>query len=318
MRATPDRAVPAVSVVVPCYRSAATLSTLVEGLHAALASEASYEIVLVNDSSPDDTWAAISRLAAADERVRGIDLLVNHGQQAATMCGLAHAGGEVVVTMDDDLQQPPDEVRTLLDALRADPDLDAVIGTWPRDEGLIRNLGSVFNGWVDRLANGTPRGLHHTAFRAMQRPVVDTVVANGTRTPILWALVGRSAGRLRNVAVRHDARPEGRSGFTLREGSRLVLATLFLGTTLPLRLLSLLGAASAFLSLVAALVFTARWATGVATPPGWVSSFLAVMFFGGATLLGVGLIGEYLGLVMREVREPPRWAIRRTTSTAAE
>jgi polyisoprenyl-phosphate glycosyltransferase len=310
----PVHGVPAVSVVVPCYRSAATLPTLVAGLHTALAAEPSYEVVLVNDSSPDDTWAAISRLADADPRVRGIDLLVNHGQQAATMCGLAHAGGEVVVTMDDDLQQPPDEVRTLIDALRADPELDAVIGTWPRDEGFVRNLGSLFNGWVDRLANGTPRGLHHTAFRAMHRPVVDAVVANGTRTPILWALVGRSAGRLRNVAVRHDTRAEGRSGFTLREGIRLVLATLFLGTTLPLRVLSVVGATSAFASFVAALVFTARWATGVATPEGWVSSFLAVTFFGGTTLLGVGLIGEYLGLVMREVREPPRWAIRRTTA----
>lgn len=303
----------AVSVVIPCYRSAGTLPTLVAGLRAALADEPSYEIILVNDASPDDTWPVIEDLSDGD--VVGIDLLVNHGQQAATLCGLAHARGDIVVTMDDDLQQPPSEVAILLDALRSRPDLDAVIGTWPRDEGLLRNLGSLFNGYVDRLANGTERGLHHTAFRAMHRPVVDAIVEHGTRTPVLWALLGRSAGRLANVEVRHDQRTVGESGFRFRDGIRLVLMTLFLGTTLPLRALSLFGACVAFLSLAASVYFLVRWGAGVDTPPGWVSSFLSTTFFGGAALLGIGLVGEYLGLVMREVRQPPRWSIRQLTGS---
>lgn len=303
----------AVSVVVPCYRSSATIATLVQELRATLAEEPSYEIVLVNDASPDDTWAAIQAVSGDGGDVVGIDLLVNHGQQTATLCGLAHARGEIVVTMDDDLQQPPAEVRVLIDALRERQDLDAVIGTWPRDEGLLRNLGSLLNGYVDRLANGTQRGLHHTAFRAMRRPVVDAIVAHGTRTPVMWALLGHSAGRLANVPVRHEQRTVGRSGFRFKDGVRLVLMTLFLGTTLPLRALSLFGAAVAFLSLCASVYFLVRWGFGVSTPPGWVSSFLSTTFFGGTALLGIGLVGEYVGLVIREVREPPRWAIRDLT-----
>lgn len=307
----PDRV--AVSVVVPCYRSSGTVHAVVDGLRAALAPEASYEIVLVNDASPDATWTAIQAVSSTGDDVVGIDLLVNHGQQAATLCGLAHARGEIVVTMDDDLQQPPSEVRVLIDALRDRSDLDAVIGTWDRDEGLLRNLGSLFNGYIDRLANGTERGLHHTAFRAMRRPVVDAIVEHGTRTPVLWALLGRSAGRLANVPVRHEQRTVGESGFRFRDGIRLVLMTLFLGTTLPLRALSFFGAATAFLSLCASIYFLVRWTAGVSTPPGWVSSFLSTTFFGGTMLLGIGLVGEYLGLVIREVRQPPRWSIREVT-----
>ena len=122
---------PDVSIVVPSYRGALSLPELVHELGVVLDERSmSYEVVLVNDASPDDTWEVIRSLSEQDARVRGIDLLHNHGQPTATMCGLAASAGELVVTMDDDLEHRPDQLPRLLDALD-DRQLDAAVATWP-------------------------------------------------------------------------------------------------------------------------------------------------------------------------------------------
>lgn len=299
------------SVVVPVYNSASSLEELVERLLSALSQVGEpYEIILVNDGSGDESWEVIHGLLGAHPALVGVDLLRNHGQNAATMCGMAQARGDLVATLDDDLQHPPEELPTLLEHLHHHPDVDAVVGSWPQDQGLVRNFGTRVNAVLDRLSNGTPGQFHHTGFRVMRRPVVDSMLEHHTRTPIVWTLLTRSTSRVENVRVRHDPRRHGRSGYTLSSATRLVLKNFLQGTTLPLRLLSVLGFVSAVLAFVFSGVVLARWAAGIATPPGWASSTLAVTFFGGMTLFGLGLIGEYLRLLMIEAREPPRWSVR--------
>lgn len=300
-----------VSVVVPVHNSEQTVVELVERLGATLGDlVATHEIILVNDASVDRSWDQVERLARDHPGVVGIDLLRNHGQNAATMCGLAHARGRFVATLDDDLQQPPEELATLFGHLQHHPALDAVVGTWPHDQGMVRDIGTRLNALLDRASNGTPRGFHHTAFRVMRRAVVDAMLASGTRTPIVWALLTQSASRVENVPVRHEPRQHGRSGYTLRTATRLVLKNFLQGTTLPLRGLSVLGFVSASIAFGLIVLLLARWAAGVATPPGWASSTLAIAFFGGMTLFGLGLIGEYLRLLIIEARSA-RWAVRR-------
>jgi len=299
------------SVVVPTYRGALSLPELLGRLAEALAPGAlRYEVVVVNDASPDDTWAALEKLCAQHPELVAIDLLSNHGQARATLCGMAYARGSLVATMDDDLQHPPEELPALVDALEQHLDWDAVVGSWKRDEGVLRDLGSRVNEAVDRFAHGTPRGFRHSAFRVMRRPVVDALVAHETRTPVLWSMLGQSAARVRNVEVAHRPRPYGRSGFRFRDGMTTVLTSFFHASTLPLRAISAFGILCSLLSFLLGLVFAGRWLSGVQTPPGWASSFIAVVFFGGATLFGVGLIGEYVSLVMQEVRRPPRYTVR--------
>ena len=300
-----------VSVVVPVHNSAQTLPQLVRRLRTTLAeTTGTHEVVLVNDGSTDESWEVIERLAREHGEVVGIDLLRNHGQDPATMCGMDHARGHVVATLDDDLQQPPEELAVLLDHLDRHPQLDAVVGTWAHDQGLLRDLGTRFNALLDRLSNGTPRGFHHTAFRVMRRSTVDAILASRTRTPIVWALLTQATTRVENVPVRHVPRAHGSSGYTLRAAARLALKNFLQGTTLPLRLLSVLGFTSATIALLLIVLLVLRWVSGVATPPGWASSTLAVTFFGGMTLFGIGLIGEYLRLLMIEARSTP-WTVRR-------
>lgn len=311
-RDAPDpTAIPDLSVVVPTYRGADCLGELLERLReVARRRGLAHEVVVVNDGSPDRTWEILSKLAERHAELVAIDLLHNHGQALATMCGIAHARGRLVATMDDDLQQPPEELPKLLDALEDNEELDAVVGSWPRDQGILRNIGSAVHAVVDRVAYGTPRGFRHTSMRLMRRPVVDALKAHNTRTPVLGPLLRQVTANIANVPVEHVERSRGASGFRPIHGITTVFTNLFQASTLPLRLLSRLGLLAAAVAFLGGAIVLARWATGAEPPPGWLSSFLGVAFFGGTMLFGLGLLGEYVHLVMREVRQPPRWSIR--------
>jgi polyisoprenyl-phosphate glycosyltransferase len=298
------------SVVIPTYRSAPALGELLDRLRTALAG-VDYEVVVVNDASPDDTWQRLEALAPQHPELVAVDLLANRGQALATLCGVAYARGDLVATMDDDLQHPPEELPRLLEALAANPRWDAVVGNWPRDHGPVRAAGSWLFGWIDRLAHGTPKGFRHTAFRVMRRPLADALLSHESRTPLFGPLLTQLSNEVHNVPVAHDARKHGSSTLSLRALAHQVTANLIHGTTLPLRLMSRAGLSCAALAVLLGIVFFARWLAGADTPPGWASVFMATVFLGGATLFGLGLLGEYIGLIIQEVRRPPRWSVRR-------
>lgn len=302
---------PELSIVVPTYRGAESVGELLDRIAATLRErDSNYEVIVVNDASPDDTWERLEGLAPQHPELVAVDLLANRGQAVATLAGMAHARGDLVATMDDDLQQPPEQLPVLLDALAANPRWDAAVGTWRRDHGIFRAAGSWVHAVVDRLAHGTPTSFRHTSFRVMRRPLVDALLAHETRTPVLGPLITQLSSQTHNVPVEHHDRKYGSSTITLRESITRVFTNLIHGTTLPLRLLSRLGLIVAFASLVVSLVFLIRWILGTDAPPGWTSSFLATMFFGGVILFGIGLLGEYTSVVIKEVRRPPKWNVR--------
>jgi glycosyltransferase involved in cell wall biosynthesis len=307
------------SIVVPSYRGRESLPVLLERLRALMTARGQrYEVIVVNDSSPDDTWPVLEKLAPSHPELVAIDLLHNHGQMLATFCGMAHARGDLVATMDDDLQHIPEELGKLVDALREHPEWDAVVGAWPRDQGLLRDLGSWLFARLDRLAYRTPKGFRATSFRLMRRPVADAVLSHGTRMPVIGALMRQATNRIHNVEVAHAPRAYGRSGFIFGSGVRMVLTNFFQGTTLPLQLLARFGLFSALLAAILGTLLISRWALGFATPAGWASSVVAIVFFGGATLFGLGILGEYFHLMLQEVRRPPRWLVRSRLGAAGE
>jgi glycosyltransferase involved in cell wall biosynthesis len=299
------------SIVVPTYRGSESLETLLSRLRAVLVDRGQpYEVIIINDASPDDTWPVLVRLSTEHPELCAIDLLANHGQPIATTCGLDRARGSLVATMDDDLQHPPEELPKLLDAREAHPEWDAVVGCWPRDEGAFRDLGSTIYELADRIAHDTPKGYRHSAFRVMRRPVVDALVNHRTRNPIVGPLLKQAASRVENITVEHHERPHGHSGFRIGVGMHRVFSNFLHGSALPLRLLSRLGLASAGFALLLTLYYLLAWTLGASPPVGWRSTFLAIVFFGGAALFGIGVLGEYTHLLIREVRQPPRWSIR--------
>jgi polyisoprenyl-phosphate glycosyltransferase len=309
-----DALPPDISVVIPTYRGAASLPELVRQLTELFARRGlTYEILIVNDASPDNTWAVIESLAASDANVIGVDLLNNHGQPTATMCGLAASRGALVATMDDDLEHRPDQLDTLLDALENRPDLDAVIATWPVERSFGRDLGTRVYALADRIAWGTPKGFRHTAFRLMRRPVCDAIVDHRTRTPVVGPILTQVTRRVENVDIEHGARIHGSSGFTVRDGIRRVVHNFASGSTAPLKIISALGLAFAGVAFAVGGALLLRWAFGAESPAGWLSVMLATIFVGGTNLLAFGILGSYIDLIVREVRRPPRWSVRSTT-----
>lgn len=308
----PEPGTPDVSVVIPTYRSSQSLDQLLDELTAVFADRAmTAEFIVVDDRSPDDTWERLRSAAERNPSVRAIRLQKNVGQMAATLCGISEATGGIVVTMDDDLQHPPEEIPKLLDALEAAPEWDVVIGSWELGgDGRVRTAGSRLFGRLHNLAIPDGRHLHHTAFRAFRKPVGQAMVEHGTRHPVMPSLVVEVAGSVHNVDVRHGRRAYGESNFGLRSAVKLTTDTFVQSSALPLYWISAFGFFVAFAAAVVGVIYIVRAIVGADTPPGWTSTFLAVMFFGGATMATIGLLGRYVAVIMTEVRRPPRWVIR--------
>lgn len=302
------------SVVIPCYRSAETLAELVQRLRPVMESLGKpYEVLLVNDASPDDTWQVIGELAARYPEVRGIDLQFNTGQYRAILCGLEHARGQIVVLMDDDLQHPPEEVPVLVRALEEHPQWDCVMGRYVRKHhSWWRNLGSAAMTWLNSWLYGKPRHVVGSSFQAMRKGLAQALCQHGAFHFILNPVIYRTTRRIGNVPVRHEPRRRGRSNYGPLKLLGLVVNNILSASTLPLRMLSLFGFLTSALSAVLALWYFLLWLTHHTKQSGFTTLVLLVLFFGGMTLLGIGLVGEYLLRIMDEVRRPPRYVIRGT------
>lgn len=317
--AHPSRSSVSLSIVVPCYRSGAWLAELVERIEkSTLAHAGRRELILVDDASPDaETWPAIQRAAERYDWVRGISLAFNAGQYCALLAGLERAQGDWVVTLDDDLQTPPEEVPVLLRAALERPDLDAVIGCYEvKRHSRIRNLGTWTLDRAYTLLSGKPEDVQSTSFRALSRELVQTLCAHQTRHPMLGAMIFESTRRVVNVSVAHQPRERGTSGYTLSKLGRLLLGYVVSRSAAPLHAILLLGLATLVAcaglfaaGLVRSLVSGAPFSdTGGPT--------LALGVVGGAVLVALGIVGEYVHVLQRELIGRPRTVVREECGAA--
>ena len=301
------------SIVIPCYKSGKWLDDLVGRIEKVMQPLGEpFEIILVNDASPDDTWQAIERNAQSYPFVRGIDLLFNVGQFRALICGLEHSRGSYVITMDDDLQHPPEELTKLVTAMRERPELDCIMGAYEdKKHDFIRNLGSRFMGKLNEIFYQKPPDLQLSSFRIMRRQVADAVCAHRTVKPIIGPLILRSTRRVGNVTVEHHPRTGGRSNYSLLKLVRTTLDNMISVSTLPLQFLSIMGFLCALGSGLLTAYYLLLYLIGhIANVPGFTTVVLLVTFFGGMILLSIGILGEYIILIITQTSKPPRYFIR--------
>jgi len=298
-----------VSVVIPVYDSPAP-EELTERLENVLrATGYEYEIIFVDDGSPDPgIWPRIEKLARDRERVRVVQLSRNFGQQAATLCGLREARGSFVITMDDDLQHDPADIPLLL----AHADRDIVIGQLvSKQHPVIRRIVSRIKGVFDRMVIGTPEGLQLSSFRLLSRTVVDGVLSMRTSHPFLPALMFHVSKDAVGVPVTHSRRAAGRSGYTISRLLGVFSNLVISNSSILLRAGAYAGFSFAVLSFVlAALVVYRKLAHGIAVQ-GWTSLFSAVLLIGGLLLIGLGIIGEYLIRIIESGEAKPSYIVRR-------
>ncbi|MDQ6912055.1 MAG: glycosyltransferase family 2 protein [Verrucomicrobiota bacterium] len=300
---------PALSVVVPLYNSAETLPRLLDEL-SALPIAAALEIVLVNDGSHDATEAiALQLIENCSVPVTFISLSRNFGEHNAVLEGLRASTGEYVVTMDDDLQNPPAEVAKLVEIARVEQ-RDVVYSSYEeKKHSWWRNLGSwltnVFADWsVDK-----PKGLYLSSFRCLSRFVVEEIAKSSNPTPYIDALIFQVTQNVGVVKVRHDSRRSGKSGYTPRKLLRLWISMLTNASVMPLRVATLLGVAMSFVGFVA---FVGVLITHFVEqqPLGWGSLMAAELLFSGTQLLLLGVVGEYIGRNYLYVSEKPQSVVR--------
>lgn len=298
------------SVVIPVYRSEASLAELAARLLPVLeATGMSHEVVFVEDGSPDGSWEVLRELQAAHpDRIVAIQLMRNFGQHNALMCGFRHARGRLIVTMDDDLQHPPEEVPRLLEAIRS-RGLDLVYGVYgEKKHRPWRNLGSTIVNVFYRLVFKST--ITVTSFRVMNRELLESIFPYDLNFTYIDGLLAWNTRRIGEVSVAHRERPVGRSGYSLTKLLALAFNLFTNFSLLPLQLVSFCGFVAAAGGLLLAAVFLALYVTHRIVVPGYASTIIAVLVLGGTQLLALGIMGEYLGRLHLNVNRKPQYVER--------
>jgi undecaprenyl-phosphate 4-deoxy-4-formamido-L-arabinose transferase len=299
------------SFVIPVFNGAATIARVVDEIHERFA-DLTFEVVLVNDGSEDESERVCSELVRRHAgTVTFLQLARNFGEHGAVLAGLNHTRGRFVATLDDDGQNPPAEVRRMHEEIRR-TGRDVVYGRYRvKHHGLLRNLGSRFNDRVANVMLGKPRDLYLSSFRVLNRFAVDEIVRYKGAFPYIDGLILRTTHNLGQVDVEHREREGSSSTYTLRKLSRLWLNMFLNFSIAPLRISALLGAATAGIGLVLLvaivldkLYFSPEVTLGIPTV------LVLLVFFSGVQLVILGTIGEYLGRLFLDHSRAPQFVVR--------
>lgn len=307
-----------VSVVVPVYNSSATLRTLLERLTKTFkALDLHYELVLIDDGSPDGSWEALERLRHDfGAHLVAIQLMRNYGQHNALMCGLRQSRGRFVVTMDDDLQNPPEEIPKLLDRIHSSG-VDLVYGCpIGRSHASWRNMGAKIVWHFYRTVFKNP--ITPTPFRIMRRELVESVSFYDLNFTYLDGLLAWCTKRIDSVEVEHHARSEGRSGYSVSKLLALALNLYTNFSLLPLQVVTILGLVASASGFAVGIYYIFQSMMSNIAVPGYASTIVAVLILGGVQLLALGVIGEYLGRLHLNVNRKPQYLVRKFLKSNAE
>jgi glycosyltransferase involved in cell wall biosynthesis len=306
----PELTRPSISVVVPVYNSQTSLIELVERLEPVLSQQATeFEIILVNDGSQDNSWQVIRELVAQHERVLGLDLMRNYGQHNALLAGIRRARFEITVTLDDDLQNPPEEIPKLVEKL--EEDYDVVYGTPLRQQhGFWRNLASRVTKLALQSAMGAETARHVSAFRAFRTAVRAAFGEYQSPFVSIDVLLTWGTTRFAAVPVRHAQRVLGTSSYTFRKLLVHAINMMTGFSTFPLQLASLVGFGFTLFGLGVLVYVIGRFLIEGGSVPGFPFLASVIAIFSGAQLFALGIIGEYLARMHYRMMERPPYAVR--------
>ncbi|MCH5249252.1 MAG: glycosyltransferase family 2 protein [Lachnospiraceae bacterium] len=300
-----------VSFVIPCYNSARTIEKVVEEITDVMGrvKDYNYEIVLVNDCSPDDTFEVIRSICSKREDVCGVNLAKNFGQHAALMAGFHYVHGDIIVCLDDDGQTPAGEVGKLLDKMKEG--YDVVYAEYERKKhSAFRNFGSKVNELMTRVMLNKPKELYISSYFAAKRFIIDEMIKYTNPYPYVIGLVLRTTNKIANVDVNHREREIGTSGYTLGK----LFALWFNGFTAfsikPLRMATVIGGFVAMAGFIYGIYTVIRKLVDPNIVIGFSSLMSAIVFIGGMMMVMLGIIGEYIGRIYISLNNSPQYVIR--------
>lgn len=302
---------PLYSIVIPVFNGAKTLIELYQRIDAVFREiNCFYEMILVEDGGGDDSWSIMKRLRKDHPHVKIIQMTRNFGQHNALICGFSFAKGEYVITLDDDLQNPPEEIPKLIEAMMSSG-CDVVFGVpEKRKHSLWKNIGSFFHqkmiSWLFKLKPDTKI----SNYRMIRKEIIDHVLQFSTPNPALGFLLLAVTDRVKSVTVKHHQRTLGNSNYGLTRMLKLFFNGLLYYSDLPLKVVFFMGIGCLTLSGVLGIYYFILYLSGAIGVTGWTTIVLLVLFFSGIGMFSIGIIGEYLLRIIQEANRMPQYVIR--------
>ena len=309
-----------VSILIPVYKNDGGLDELVKRIGESMANSAyanCFELVLVDDCSPDNSWEVIQRIAKTHTFVQGATLSRNFGQHNAIMAGLNLVSGQYVVLMDDDLQHPPEAIPSMLDKLAAGADV-CYTNYANRQHATWKIAGSKFNDLMASWLLSKPKGLYLSSFKALKRGVVDQIRNHEGPFAYLDGLILDITRRIATVEIQHGARAFGEGNYSFKKSISLWLRMVTGTSIVPLRMVTLMGALVALLGFFGAVFIVISNFLYPAESKGWASIIVTILLVSGFQTLFIGVLGEYLGRIHLRLNNKPQYLFRYTTKSDAE
>lgn len=299
-----------ISVVIPVYKSEKCIPELTKQISDAL-KDFSWELILVNDCSPDNSWTEIKKVAAENNNITGINLRKNGGQDLAILAGLNHAKGKWIVIMDDDLQHSPYDIPKLY--TQAQKGFDVVYADFKqKKQKLWKNLGSWLNGKVSEITLGKPKGIYLSPFKIISSSVVKEMCKLNNLFPYIDGLIFQVTKNITQINIEHHKREYGKSNFTLVKSMQVFFRMMFGFSTFPLNFATYIGFFSSTMGFVLAIYFLVKFLLGLEPLTGWTSLIMVILILGGLILLALGIIGKYIGQMYLTINNSPKYIVKET------
>lgn len=299
-----------ISVVIPVYKSEKCIPELTKQISDTL-KDFNWELILVNDCSPDNSWTEIKKVAAENNNITGINLRKNGGQDLAILAGLNHAKGKWIVIMDDDLQHSPYDIPKLY--TQAQKGFDVVYADFKqKKQKLWKNLGSWLNGKVSEITLGKPKGIYLSPFKIISGSVVKEMCKLNNLFPYIDGLIFQVTKNITQINIEHHKREYGKSNFTLLKSMQVFFRMMFGFSTFPLNFATYIGFFSSTMGFVLAIYFLVKFLLGLEPLTGWTSLIMVILILGGLILLALGIIGKYIGQMYLTINNSPKYIVKET------
>lgn len=302
------------SVLIPVFNDREVLDELIHRLLGVLPSLCEdYEIVLVDDGSSDGSWSKVEELNKSNSKIVGIKLIRNFGQQNAIAAGLDYVTGDIVVIMDSDLQDKPEDIPLLISAL-IENDASMAIAKWiSREDGFLKRFVSSLFFRVSQKITQINQQPKLGIFRAIRKEVIEELEKHKEKTSTTISMLYWIGVDYVTVELKRDARLAGKSGYNIRKMLKLTFDRIFSFSMFPIRMATYSGFAVALISFIAGIILIIRWTYGHVAL-GWTSNIVLILFLFGITFMFLGIIGEYLGRIFLESKQRPKYIIKKIIS----
>ena len=301
------------SIVIPCYGSEMTIKKVIDEIEETVQQrEMDYEVILVNDNSPDHVWEVIKSLSSQNSHIKGISFCKNFGQHSALMAGYRACSGDIVLSMDDDGQTPATEMLLLIDKIKEG--YDVVYAYYEKKKhSTFRNFGSKLNDFMSEKLMEKPKTLKISSYFAAKKYIIDEICKYHNPYCYIQGLILRTTKNIGNVSINHRQRMQGESGYNLKKLINLWMNGFTAFSVKPLRIATMMGCSLAIVGFIYVIYIIVKHFISPVAPIGWSSAIASILIVGGMILCVLGMIGEYLGRVYISLNDAPQYVIKETT-----